>query len=300
MKKHLSRFGRARAFTLVELLVVIGIIALLISILLPALNRARAAAKTLQCMSSLRQYGLSDLSYVNANRGWHLPGYWGKRESGEGYYYNRTWTGLYEFRKSMGLPMIPQDDTGPNQGNVLFNYVTTKWYCPEALIHKEGFYAPMNVTVVPLHYSYGMNVEGVDTDNFASLDAAKAPYAHISNNTMASRYGSFAGFRNSQVKRSAEKLFMADGLYIVLNMTGSGPRPGFKGKESNYDFTGESTANGQGGIDTTRSTAWRHRGRANVLFFDGHAASLRKDEIYTKDPTTGKITGNVRLWKVMD
>ena len=61
--------SRLAGFTLVELLVVIGIIALLISILLPALNKARKASLDLKCLSNLRQLSLGVNMYVNANRG---------------------------------------------------------------------------------------------------------------------------------------------------------------------------------------------------------------------------------------
>ena len=63
---------RKNAFTLVELLVVIGIIALLISILLPALNRARAQAQLVQCASNLRQLFTATQLFADAHQR-HVP-----------------------------------------------------------------------------------------------------------------------------------------------------------------------------------------------------------------------------------
>lgn len=62
-----------RAFTLVELLVVISVIALLLAILLPALARARESAKNVQCMSNLRQIGIIGGAYQNDSPKQTLP-----------------------------------------------------------------------------------------------------------------------------------------------------------------------------------------------------------------------------------
>ena len=102
--------SRRNGFTLVELLVVIGIIAVLISMLLPALNGARRQANAIQCASTLKQFGTVNAMYVN-NWRTHVPY---KLSVGNGWEVTAAgvdpWTPWYnndEFRKGMNFPIDP-------------------------------------------------------------------------------------------------------------------------------------------------------------------------------------------------
>src|SRR5690349_3433987 len=112
MQSHIeirSTRPKKPAFTLVELLVVIGIIAVLIGILLPALNKARKAARTTTCLANLRQLTQMEIQYWNDNKGKFSPYYNGDKNNSQ---FQIEWCS--QIRKSTAFDkarLCPEADT---------------------------------------------------------------------------------------------------------------------------------------------------------------------------------------------
>jgi prepilin-type N-terminal cleavage/methylation domain-containing protein/prepilin-type processing-associated H-X9-DG protein len=289
---------RRPAFTLVELLVVIGIIALLISILLPSLSKARASARTVACSANIRSICQGMIQYSSENKG-YFPG--GANSSGafllKGSTFNdnncpdviQTWDWMSPIAKIQGVSF----ETGPtvaertSRFKRLLDFPGFK--CPENDLLAQPFSTP-NAGVVPLnsyvtaavfHYKHNPSRNAGDGNLVARGDYNPPPgYSpQISNVGSAARKIFIAdGARYSRRDIAPDYDFGYDGGY-----GGAFSDVGAWSSFSNSWDRAHAPGNSGGGSDA-RVYAYRHgqrkaKGNAdsyrfNAGFFDGHVETL--------------------------
>lgn len=173
---------KQHAFTLVELLVVIGVIALLISILLPALNKARETANRVGCASNLRQIGLGYIQYAASENNWVLAGHYKIKTASNGDPIYEEWHQNPVFRRAMGQSIDSAD-------NWPLKMLCPQWY----KIGQIG--AGERVTLAA---TYGMNHEQTRRPQYAP--------------------NNIYWYKMSRVKRPYEKILVADAFAWELTM----------------------------------------------------------------------------------
>jgi prepilin-type N-terminal cleavage/methylation domain-containing protein/prepilin-type processing-associated H-X9-DG protein len=273
-------------FTLVELLVVIGIIALLISILLPALSKAREQGNTIKCLANLRSIGQAAKMYENANNGIVLPADVMDAKFPVSLSYqdvNETWATILVSDKYLAYPEVTSTTEPPGNDNV--------FRCPSGVLETSA--VAHNSTTVPAsrkdaqgamacvssstRLSPGLNVftwYGVNATNDTSTPGYRLPMARcqIDASGKVSSQFSLTWRKVNQIKSATEIVTFFDGLYGFNYITGNANR--INARHGGQKFT-------------------------NCAFADGHAETVKTDSIPGGDKVAKKddfYMANIGKW----
>jgi len=258
-----------RAFTLVELLVVIGIIAVLIAMLLPALNGAKKKAQATQCANDLKQLYMSCQMFAQDNGG-HLPRPHTVPENSGNAAMERVCVWLHVDGSNAAGYADLRDDKG-----ALFKYMGVgqsqrkdAMYC--AGDNGETVGSWKQDAQRPRNYSYSFNHQIASREDPVRNLGGKKPYS------LGIRLGTIAG--------ASEKIMIYEELAPndTWNIIGLSP-----------DDLPSARHGNDRALNAKRSTTYvgyKQNGRGNYCFFDGHIDLLAPGEV---DPSL--VTGNPAL-----
>ena len=237
----------SRGFTLVELLVVIGIIAVLIGILLPALNGARRASYQVTCASNLRQMGIASVMYINEFR--HYPGHMTERTVNASGRPVAVWpTRLRKYMKgNQGVFRCPSQ-------TVDFEWKPNQTTPPVATAKETGF-----------GYNEGESLLLADDNNATKFSYGYNDWGAYDNNSAPDKKQKGLGgdlwkpesmeLKASRVRKPADMIMIADNL-----------------PDGSYDFNIDPT-------DPAEAPSPLHKGGSNVLWCDGHVTWKHQKEL---------------------
>jgi prepilin-type N-terminal cleavage/methylation domain-containing protein/prepilin-type processing-associated H-X9-DG protein len=238
---------RPGGFTLVELLVVIGIIAVLVSILLPSLNRAREAAKQTKCLSNLRQLGLAFVMYLNENKG-AFP-----------------YTGRFDIPKNEDwLWWQEQPFQARTQADIRQSAIA-KYLAPNGNVNKEFFTCPSDeVDQRPAAANAGGQYKYSYTMNYFLEDS---PYDPVNG---------YKAPRIAAIKNASDKIILVEEDPLTVN-DGAWVPPAVDYRSGNNLNNGDLLSIRHDGNKAKPDAGWsmptipNAERRGNVNFVDGHA-----------------------------
>jgi len=269
-------------FTLIELLVVISIIAVLMSIMVPALSRARQMAAAVVCNAHLRQAGVAIATYSNAWDDWLA----GPNTSGasisntKGANIQDNMPPTSPIQNCDWVSPILGDDLGlsANRAIRFEEIANAKFKCPSNRVKYDFEYGGSLLRDIQNTYtvSYGallpFHFYSKHNSRYPSQKWVKDNEISAQNIEVSPSYVPKLG----RIGRPQDKVFATDGVRYVRAGQISINAFGYQDDGGNYMHCGP-VANNSGDpfvTDDAKKFAYRHGGKLNAVFFDGHTETL--------------------------